>query len=115
MVQSVCQPMLPIEDIYLHAVAPPGSPKAVPLWYAGLFAHASLFLLRCQYYSVWRLAEGSAIAAGFGYRQPAALASTKAGAGAALGPAEPDSIGKRTSARRRSSATAAEVEAAATA
>jgi lysophospholipid acyltransferase len=40
-----------------------------PRWRHVLFTHIALLVMRCQYYGVWKLAEGSAVFAGFGFRE----------------------------------------------
>ena len=61
---AVLQIFFPTGRIYDLAAA--GSPPLEVMRYLVL----SIVFSRCQYYAVWKLAEGSAVAAGFGYRAP---------------------------------------------
>jgi lysophospholipid acyltransferase len=62
-VNAVLQPMMPIETIYTDAAAGTKS-----FLYRVVYAHISFIFLRCQYFAVWKLAEGACILAGYGYR-----------------------------------------------
>jgi lysophospholipid acyltransferase len=62
------QPRFPVASLYALAL----DARAAPLWWRGLSAHVAMLLLRVQYYGVWKVAEGAAIVAGYGYRPQAA-------------------------------------------